>query len=148
MPYIVDGSNVLGTARAVIAAKRDLVRDLGRSARAKRTRVVCVFDGDEPEPFGKHLGGVSVVFSGARSADDLIVARVAAGNGWKVVPSDRTRRAGGRKASGSHRSAAAAGGDRDVAAGGGTRRRGRLDRLFFRPQKPKRFLMSAGRHSF
>src|ERR1043165_5403026 len=100
MPYIVDGSNVLGTARAVIAAKRDLVRDLGRFARAKRTRVVCVFDGDEPEPFGKHLGGVSVVFSGARSADDLIVPRGAAGNGRKVVTSARApaARGGGRAA--------------------------------------------------
>jgi len=99
MPYIVDGSNVLGTARAALAAKRDLVRDLGRFARAKRTRVVCVFDGDEPEPFGKHLGGVSVVFSGARSADDLIVARIATGNGWKVVTGDRAlgARVGGRR---------------------------------------------------
>jgi len=99
MPYIVDGSNVLGTARAALAAKRALVRDLGRFARAKRTRVVCVFDGDEPEPFGKHLGGVSVVFSGARSADDLIAARIATGNGWKVVTGDRAlaARVGGRR---------------------------------------------------
>src|SRR4029078_11245586 len=74
MPWIVDGSNVLGAARAATDAKRELVRHLGRFARAKKTRVVCIFDGDAPEHFGTHLGGVSVVFSGPRSADDLIVA--------------------------------------------------------------------------
>ena len=89
MPYVVDGSNVLGAARAATEAKRELVRGLGRLARAKRTRVVCVFDGAEPEQFGKQLGGVSVVFSGGRAADELIVARVASGRGWKVVTSDR-----------------------------------------------------------
>lgn len=99
MPYIVDGSNVLGAARLAAEAKRGLVRDLGRFARAKRTRVVCVFDGEEAEPFGRHLGGVSVVFSGAGTADDVIAARVASGNGWKVVTSDRglAARVGGRR---------------------------------------------------
>lgn len=99
MPYVVDGSNVLGSARLATDAKRALVRELGRFARAKRTRVVCIFDGVEPEHFGKLLGGVSVVFSGARSADDLIAARVATGGGWKVVTSDRALagRVGGRR---------------------------------------------------
>ena len=99
MPWIVDGSNVLGTARAATEAKRELVRNLARFARAKRTRVVCVFDGAETESFGTKLGSVSVVFSGARSADELIVARVASGSGWKVVTSDRALagRVGGRR---------------------------------------------------
>ena len=99
MPIVVDGSNVLGAARAATEAKRGLVRELGRYARAKRTRVVCVFDGDEPEHFGKILGGVSVVFSGARTGDELIAARVASGSGWKVVTSDRglAGRVGGRR---------------------------------------------------
>src|SRR5207248_11745790 len=72
---------------------------LGRFARAKRTRVVGVFDGEEHGPCGRHLGGVSVVFSGAREADELIVARVASGSGWKVVTSDRglAGRVGGRR---------------------------------------------------
>ena len=98
MPWIVDGSNVLGVARAATDTKRELVRHLGRFARAKKTRVVCIFDGDAPEHFGTHLGGVSVVFSGPRSADDLIVARVANGRGWNVVTSDRAlgARVGGR----------------------------------------------------
>ena len=89
MTWVVDGSNVLGAARADAAAKRRLVQALARFARAKRTRVVCTFDGIEPEHFGRHLGGVSVVFSGARPADEMIAARVAGGSGWKVVTSDR-----------------------------------------------------------
>jgi len=97
MPYLVDGSNVLAAARTSTEAKRELVRGLARLARAKRTRVVCIFDGDEPEHFGKELGGVTVVFSGARAADELIAARVS--DGWKVVTADRALagRVGGRR---------------------------------------------------
>ncbi|HEV2720162.1 MAG TPA: NYN domain-containing protein [Thermoanaerobaculia bacterium] len=97
MPYLIDGSNVLGGARTSTEAKRELVRGLARLARAKRTRVVCIFDGDEPEHFGKELGGVRVVFSGARQADELIAARV--GDGTKVVTADRALagRVGGRR---------------------------------------------------
>jgi len=51
--------------------------------------VACYFDGSEPENFGRHLGSVSVIFGGARSADDLIANRVATGSGWKVVTADR-----------------------------------------------------------
>ena len=89
MSWVIDGSNLLGASRAEASAKRELVRALARFARARRTKVVCLFDGIEPEHFGRHLGGVSVVFSGARSADELIVKRVATGSGWKVVTSDR-----------------------------------------------------------
>ncbi len=89
MSWVVDGSNVLGQARADAASKRRLVQALVQLARAKRTKIVCMFDGDEPEHFGKQLGGVSVVFSGAQPADDLIAERVSSGSGWKVVTSDR-----------------------------------------------------------
>jgi predicted RNA-binding protein with PIN domain len=99
MPVIIDGNNVLGAARLAAAAKRQLVRDLARYARAKRTKVICVFDGVEPEHFGKQLGAVSVVFSGARTADELIAKRAATGTGWKVVTADRglAARVGGRR---------------------------------------------------
>lgn len=92
MPWIIDGSNVLGHAGKDLRGedpKRHLVRLLASFARSKRTRVVCFFDGPEPPSFGKSLGSVSVVFSGARSADDLIVERVSHGRGWVVVTSDR-----------------------------------------------------------
>jgi hypothetical protein len=88
--WIVDGNNVLGRLRVprdAAESKRALVRLLSSFARAKRTKVVCCFDGAEPEHFGKQLGGVSVIFSGARSADELIAARATRGS--KVVTADR-----------------------------------------------------------
>lgn len=92
MPWLIDGSNVLGVMRVDRhgeEGKRGLVRLLASFARAKRTRVTCVFDGPEPPSFAKHLGGVTVAFSGPRSADELIVERAANGRGWSVVTSDR-----------------------------------------------------------
>ena len=92
MPWLIDGSNVLGAMRVDRngeEGKRGLVRLLAGFARAKKTRVTCVFDGPEPPSFAKHLGAVSVAFSGSRSADDLIVERAASGRGWSVVTSDR-----------------------------------------------------------
>ncbi|HYO76643.1 MAG TPA: NYN domain-containing protein [Thermoanaerobaculia bacterium] len=92
MPYLIDGSNVLGAMRVDRhgdESKRGLVRLLAGFARAKRTRVTCVFDGPEPPSFGRHLGGVTVVFSSPRTADDVIAERTAHGRGWSVVTSDR-----------------------------------------------------------
>jgi len=92
MPWLVDGSNVLGAMRAdrqSDEAKRGLVRMLGAFARAKRTRVTCVFDGPEPASFARNPGKVSVVFSAPRSADEVIIERAAHGHGWNVVTSDR-----------------------------------------------------------
>ncbi len=92
MPWLVDGSNVLGAMHAdrhSDEAKRGLMRLLAGFARAKKTRVTCIFDGPEPDNFGRHLGAVIAVFSGPRSADDLIAERAAQGRGWSVVTSDR-----------------------------------------------------------
>lgn len=91
MPWLVDGSNVLGAMRVdrhSERSKRHLVKLLASFARAKRTRVTCFFDGPEPGSFARGLGSVTVVFSGARSADDLIVERARSGRGWSVVTSD------------------------------------------------------------
>ena len=92
MSWVIDGNNLLGRAgasRDAADSKRQLIRALANFARAKRTKVACYFDGSEPEHFGRHLGSVSVIFSGSRSADDLIVKKVATGSGWKVVTADR-----------------------------------------------------------
>jgi predicted RNA-binding protein with PIN domain len=92
MSWVIDGNNLLGRAGAARDAsdsKRQLVRALANFARVNRTKVACYFDGHEPEHFGRHLGGVTVIFSGARSADDLIKDKVATGSGWKVVTADR-----------------------------------------------------------
>ncbi|HEX7810234.1 MAG TPA: NYN domain-containing protein [Thermoanaerobaculia bacterium] len=92
MPYLIDGSNLLGAMRVDRhgeESKRNLVRLLASFARAKRTKVSCIFDGPEPPSFAKHLGPVTVAFSGSRAADDVIVERCANGRGWSVVTSDR-----------------------------------------------------------
>ena len=92
MPWLVDGSNVLGAMRAdrhSDEAKRGLLRLAASFARAKRTKVTCVFDGPEPASFGRNPGSATAVFSGSRSADDLIAERAAQGRGWQVVTSDR-----------------------------------------------------------
>ena len=92
MPWLIDGSNLLGAMRVDRHGedgKRALVRSLASFARAKRTRVTCVFDGPEPPSFARHLGSVTVVFGAGRSADDVIVERSSTGRGWQVVTSDR-----------------------------------------------------------
>jgi predicted RNA-binding protein with PIN domain len=92
MPYLIDGSNLLGAMRVDRhgdESKRNLVRLLASFARAKRTKVSCIFDGPEPASFARHLGPVTVAFSGTRSADDIISERAAQGRGWSVVTSDR-----------------------------------------------------------
>lgn len=92
MPWLIDGSNLLGVLRLdrhSDQAKRDLIRRLASFARAKKSRVTCVFDGPEPASFARHLGSVTVAFSAPRSADDLIVERAAQGKGWQVVTRDR-----------------------------------------------------------
>jgi hypothetical protein len=92
MSWVIDGNNLLGRAGASrddAENKRQLVRSLANFARAKRTKVACYFDGSEPENFGRHLGSVSVIFSGSGSADDLVANKVATGSGWKVVTADR-----------------------------------------------------------
>jgi hypothetical protein len=92
VPWLIDGSNVLGAMRVDRhgeEGKRGLVRLLAGFARAKRTRVTCIFDGPEPPSFARHLGSVTIAFSGGRSADELIVERAASGRGWTVVTSDR-----------------------------------------------------------
>ena len=92
MPWLIDGSNLLGAMRAdrhSDDAKRGLMRLLAGFARARRTRVTCIFDGPEPPSFARHLGAVVAVFSGTRTADELIIERAANGRGWSVVTSDR-----------------------------------------------------------
>jgi len=92
MPWLIDGSNVLGAMRVDRHGddpKRALVRQLAAFARAKKTRVTCVFDGPHPPSFASHLGSVSVVFSAPSSADDVIADRASRGHGWTVVTSDR-----------------------------------------------------------
>jgi predicted RNA-binding protein with PIN domain len=102
MPWLIDGSNVLGALRADLKAvepKRELARVAASFARLRKTKVTCYFDGPEPPSFARHLGAATIVFSGTRSADELIVERVHSGASGYVVTSDRElgARVGGRR---------------------------------------------------
>lgn len=91
MPWLIDGSNVLGASGRDVRndqAKREFVGVLAAFARARRTRVTCLFDGEPPAAFPTHLGSVTIAFSGPRPADDVIVQRASTGHGWIVVTSD------------------------------------------------------------
>jgi len=104
MPYLIDGNNLLGRAgldRESSEAKRSLVRKLAALVRVRSTSIICIFDGPDPGNFARSLGQVTVIFSGARSADDLIAERASRGQGWKVVTSDQqlAARVAGRRVS-------------------------------------------------
>jgi hypothetical protein len=93
MSWIIDAANLLGRMRLDREApdnKRQLLREVARFARAKRTRAVCVFDGPAPASFAAHLGNVRAEFPHPKSADDRIAELVAAAaGGCHVVTSDR-----------------------------------------------------------
>jgi predicted RNA-binding protein with PIN domain len=97
MPYLVDGSNLLGAlaagSRESEVARQALLATLAARLREVRARVVIVFDGG-PEA-GKSesvLGPLAVRYSGSRSADDVIaelVGRDPAPSNLIVVTDDR-----------------------------------------------------------
>ena len=102
MAWLIDGSNVLGAMRAdlhAVESKRELARLAASFARAKRTKVTLFFDGPEPASFARHLGNATVVFTGKRKADDVIIEQAAAMRDAQVVTTDRglASRVGGRR---------------------------------------------------
>lgn len=89
MIILIDGSNVLGGRRLDEEARRALVGRAASYARFRRARCVLFFDGTAKGNFATRLGPLTVQFTGARSADDLIVQRaLAAGEPIVVVTRD------------------------------------------------------------
>jgi len=94
MPLLVDGNNLLHRLpkpSRTRSAVRALVLD---ATRHERMSVVVVFDGPPPtgSPGHEALGRVTVVYSGAVAADDVIISRIPAGRRareWVVVTDDR-----------------------------------------------------------
>ena len=94
MPILLDGNNLLHRmpkAQRSRAAVRSQVLD---ATRHESMSVTVVFDGPPPagSPARESLGKVIVVYSGSRSADDVIVGMVPAGSAakqWSVVTDDR-----------------------------------------------------------
>ncbi len=151
MPFLIDGSNVLGAMRVDRhgeEGKRGLVRLLAAFARARKTRVTCIFDGPEPPSFAKSLGAVTVAFSGTRSADDLIAERAANGRGWSVVTSDRGLAARVQRRQVEIVAPTVFIRQMEEAASGEEQPGGDWDTYFSDPRKQAEILMSACRHSF
>jgi hypothetical protein len=95
MPWLIDAANlggVLGGAagarnsQAILAALLPWARE--------RKQVVVVFDGPESPGMATRLGGVEIVWSGTRSADDVISKRIAAlgkaAKSWTVITNDQS----------------------------------------------------------
>ena len=100
MPLLVDGNNLLGLRPEVLAKepgiRSRLVRQLAAYARAKRTSVTVVFDGEPGEDGLRSdmtLGGVRVIFSGRTADADRrileILDKVRDPAGFTLVSSDR-----------------------------------------------------------
>ena len=90
--WLIDGSNVLGAMHAdrhAVESKRELARLVASFSRAKRTKVTLFFDGPEPPNFARHLGSATIVFTGKRKADEVIVEQAQAARDAHVVTSDR-----------------------------------------------------------
>jgi hypothetical protein len=89
--YLIDASN-LGGILGGSAGARDapaVVRFLMPWARG-RGRVVVVFDGPPRPAVADHYGSLEVVWSGARSADEVLLERVRRKPAaWTVVTDDR-----------------------------------------------------------
>ena len=95
MPVVIDGNNLLHSLprdskdrSSVRRAALDLVRN-------ERLQIIVVFDGPPPPgaPDLEHLGQVTVRYSVAKTADDIILDILPAGgqaSEWVVVTDDRS----------------------------------------------------------
>ncbi len=94
MPLLIDGNNLLHRlpkSSRTRAGVRALVLE---ATRHERMSVVVVFDGPPAPGSPEHeaLGRVAILYSGASSADEVIVGRIPAGRSarqWVVVTDDR-----------------------------------------------------------
>jgi hypothetical protein len=89
--WILDGNNILGAASSAPRSEGDRERLIHRLLRHMLPRpCTIVFDGPPPGPAVSpdfQMGGVRVVYSGTRSADEVILARTRPGD--VVVTADR-----------------------------------------------------------
>jgi predicted RNA-binding protein with PIN domain len=101
MPVIVDGNNLLHRLPRPQRSRAEVRQRTLELVRHEALKVVVVFDGPPPEgsPLTEHLGRVTVRYSAAAAADDLIIDMVPEGRAasqWVVVTDDRGLRARAR----------------------------------------------------
>lgn len=101
MPWLIDAANLGGVLGGAAGARHSegILAALLPWAR-ERKNVVVIFDGPEPTNFARQLGGVEIVWSGTRSADEVIAKRLAAISGqagsgegakaWTVITNDQS----------------------------------------------------------
>jgi predicted RNA-binding protein with PIN domain len=97
MPFLVDGNNLIGRIAgrppSTDEERRQVQRTIAAGLRKERSSVVLFFDGEPATgPREGWLGGLTVRYSGNRSADDAIVEaveRAKARRDCHVVTDDR-----------------------------------------------------------
>lgn len=98
MPYLVDGNNLahaLGLSIGALADRETCTRVVASFCRARGARATLVFDGQAPEGARDSTGShrIRVLYSGRRSADDVILRLVSdskAPADFTVVTSDKS----------------------------------------------------------
>lgn len=106
VPVLIDGNNLMHRLRASNRTRAEVRRQTLELVRREKMSVTVVFDGPAPDgvPTSEHLGRVTIVYSGATVADDVIIRSLPAGTAsrnWVVVTedrglADRARRCGAR----------------------------------------------------
>ena len=92
MPYLIDASNLGGVLGGRRGARDPaaVLAFLLPWARHRGAPVVVIFDGPPHPRLARRYGPLEVAWSGARSADEALLARLAAGgSGWIVITEDR-----------------------------------------------------------
>jgi hypothetical protein len=94
MPIAVDGNNLLHSLPPSQRTRADVRRRALEVVRNETVQVFVVFDGPPPQgsPVIEHLGRVTVRYSGAAAADDVILELIPDGRSasqWVVVTDDR-----------------------------------------------------------
>jgi len=96
MPLIIDGNNLLHSLPREERNRSEVRRQVLETVRQQRVRVTVVFDGPPPSgtPELEHLGGVTVRYSGNRTADKVILDLLGTKNAadWVVISDDRELR--------------------------------------------------------
>jgi len=97
MPVIVDGNNLLHSLPSDEQSRCSVRRRALDTIRQGGMSLTVVFDGPPPEgsPDPEHLGRLTIRYSGASSADDLILRLLplsTRASDWVVVTDDRALR--------------------------------------------------------
>ena len=111
MPLVIDGNNWLHNLPFNQRSRDDVRRRVLEMVRHETLRVTIVFDGPPQggSPAIEHLGRVTIRYSGAATADDVILRLLPKGSevsAWTVVTDDRDLRLRVRRAGGHVRSLA------------------------------------------